>query len=51
VLTQLWRDAVVDALTVALVVIAAVLLLRFRVNTAWLVLGGGVVGLLATAWR
>jgi chromate transporter len=48
VLTQLWRDAVVDALTVALVAVAALLLLRFRVNTAWLVLGGGLVGLLAT---
>jgi len=42
---ELGRAAVVDWLTGMLAVIAAVLLLRFKVNSAWLVLGGGLVGL------
>ncbi|HEX6629488.1 MAG TPA: chromate efflux transporter [Gemmatimonadaceae bacterium] len=44
---QLGRAALVDPLTVVLAALAGVLLLRFRVNSAWLVLGGAVVGLLA----
>ncbi|HEU4368632.1 MAG TPA: chromate efflux transporter [Methylomirabilota bacterium] len=42
---QLGRSAVVDWFTAALAVIAAVLLIRWRVNSAWLVLGGGAAGL------
>ena len=42
---ELGRAAVVDWLTAMLAVIAAVLLLRFKVNSAWLVLSGGLVGL------
>jgi chromate transporter len=42
---QLGVAAVVDWLTAALAVLAAVLLLRFKVNSAWLVLGGGLAGL------
>jgi chromate transporter len=38
------KDAVVDVLTAAMVLIAAVLLIRFKVNSAWLVLAGGAVG-------
>jgi chromate transporter len=44
---QLGRAAVVDWLTAALAVLAALLLLRFRVNAVWLVLGGAVAGGLA----
>jgi chromate transporter len=44
---QLGRAAVVDGLTLALALAAAVLLFRFRVNSAWLVLGGAAAGLLA----
>jgi len=44
---ELWRSAAVDPLAIALAAIAALLIFRFRVNSAWLVLGGGVVGLLA----
>jgi chromate transporter len=47
VTAQLGRAAVIDGPTVALAAVSAVLLLRFRVNSAWLVLGGAVVGLLA----
>jgi chromate transporter len=43
---QLARAAVVDVFTAALAFAAAVLLLRTRLNSAWLVLGGGAAGLL-----
>lgn len=43
------REAVVDWLTLALALASAALLLRFKVNSAWLVLGGGAIGLVA-AW-
>lgn len=46
---QLSRAALVDPLTIVLCIVAAVLLIRFKVNSAWLVLGGGVVGLLAVS--
>jgi len=42
---QLADAALVDAWTVLLAAASAVLLLRFRVNSAWLVLGGAAVGL------
>ena len=41
---QLGRAAIVDVTTAALALIALVLLFRFRVNSAWLVLGGSAVG-------
>ncbi|AKF83622.1 chromate transporter [Myxococcus fulvus 124B02] len=41
---QLGRAALVDVWTVGLAIVSAVLLIRFRVNSAWLVLGGGAVG-------
>jgi chromate transporter len=47
---QLGRAALVDPLTIALTVVSAILLLRFRVNSAWLVLGGALVGVIATSW-
>jgi chromate transporter len=43
---QLARSAVVDLPTIAVAIIAFLLLLRFRVNSAWLVLGGALVGFL-----
>ena len=44
---QLGRAAVVDLLTIGLSIVTAVFLLRFRVNSAWLVLGGALVGIVA----
>jgi chromate transporter len=38
--------ALVDPLTIALAIAAGVVLLRTKVNSAWLVLAGGVIGLL-----
>lgn len=43
---QLGRAALVDIWTVGLALVSAVLLIRYRVNSAWLVLGGAAVGLL-----
>jgi chromate transporter len=41
---NLARAALVDAWTVAFVLVSAVLLIRYKVNSAWLVIGGGVAG-------
>ena len=41
---QLGRAAIVDPLTGALAVLGAVLLVRFNLNSAWLVLFGGAAG-------
>jgi chromate transporter len=43
---QLSRAAVVDWVTVVLALISAVLVFRLKINSAWLVLGGGIIGLL-----
>jgi chromate transporter len=42
---QLGRSAIVDWLTISLAIVSAVLLLRFRINSAWLVLGGAAIGI------
>ncbi len=42
----LTRAAIVDGTTATLAAVSAVLLLRFRVNSAWLVLGGATLGLI-----
>jgi chromate transporter len=43
---QLGLSSIVDWRTAALAVIALLLLIRFRVNSVWLVSGGGAIGLL-----
>jgi chromate transporter len=45
---ELGRAAVVDVVTAALALAAAVLLICYKVNSAWLVLGGGLLGI---AWK
>ncbi len=42
---ELARAAIVDGVTVALALVADVLLIRYRVNSAWLVGGGGAIGI------
>ena len=49
VVWQLGTTSIVDGLTIGLLVIAAALLIRFKVNSAWLVVGGGAVGLVTAA--
>jgi chromate transporter len=44
---QLGRAALVDVWTVGLAALSAVVLLRWRLNSAWLVLGGAIAGLLS----
>ena len=45
------RSAVIDVTTMLLAISSAVVLIRYRVNSAWLVLGGGLIGLSTTLWR
>ncbi len=45
---QLGVTSIVDALTAALALVAAVLLIHFKVNSVWLVLGGAIIGY---TWR
>jgi chromate transporter len=42
------REAVVDALTAVLAVVTALLLWRTRINSAWLIAGGALVGIIAS---
>lgn len=48
---QLGRSSIVDWVTLALFAASAVLLLRYRVNSAWLVLGGAILGIAARMAR
>lgn len=48
---QLGRVAICDWLTTSLALVSAGLLFRYRLNATWLVLGGAVAGLIATAWN
>ena len=48
---QLGRSSIVDWLTISVAVASAVLLLRFRINSAWLVLGGAAIGVAAQLAR
>jgi chromate transporter len=41
----LGRDAIIDPVTASIAVAAALLLIRFHVNSAWLVLAGAIIGL------
>jgi chromate transporter len=41
---QLFRTAVVDWTTLILAGLSFVLLIRYRVNSVWLVLGGALIG-------
>ena len=46
---QLFRSAIVDWTTLGLAGLSFLLLIRYRVNSVWLVLGGAVIGA-GTAW-
>lgn len=51
VTVQLGRAALVDAVAVGIGVVAAVLLVRFKVSSVWLVAGGAACGLVVSALR
>ncbi len=44
---QLARAIFVDPISIGIAVIAAVIVFRWKINTTWLVAGGGLIGLLA----
>jgi chromate transporter len=44
---QLARAALIDAITIALALASALLLLRYKVNSAWLILAAAALGLVA----
>ncbi len=44
---ELARAAIIDPLTLLMALVAAALLVKWKINSAWLVLGGGAVGVLA----
>jgi len=44
---QLARSSIVDGLAAGIAIASLVLLLRFRINSAWLVLGGAIIGIVA----
>jgi chromate transporter len=46
---ELGRSAIVDWMTVLLALLSAVLLIRFKINSLWLVLGGALFGFLGRA--
>ncbi len=46
----LTRAAIVDVSSQMLAAVSAILLNRYRLNSAWLVLGGGLVGLAMSPW-
>src|SRR5690606_28131594 len=41
---ELGRAALVDVVTVVIGVLAAILLIRYKVNSTWLIIGGGIIG-------
>jgi chromate transporter len=47
----LGREAIVDPVTAAITAVAAFLLIRFRVNSAWLILAGAIAGLAVNQLR
>ena len=44
---QLARASIIDIKTAALAIVSFALLLRFRINSAWLVLAGAILGILS----
>lgn len=46
---EIAQSALIDPLTIALVVAAAVALLYFKINSTWLIIAGGIIGLVATS--
>lgn len=45
---QLGRATIIDLTTAGLALISAVLLIRFRINSVWLILAGAIIGLIVS---
>jgi chromate transporter len=48
---QLGRSCLTDPLTILVALVSAALLLRFKINSTWLILGGALIGLLSTLFH
>jgi chromate transporter len=48
---QLGQDALRDAVTISIALVSAALLLRYRINSVWLILGGALIGIIAALLR
>ena len=48
---QLGRGALTDWLSILIGIISFVLLIRFKINSTWLIVGGALIGLLNTVFR
>jgi chromate transporter len=46
---DLSREAIVDTTTVVLAILSAIALIRFRLNSVWLIVAGGIAGVLASS--
>jgi chromate transporter len=44
---QLGKASITDWLTISILAISVILIFRFKINSAWLILGAGVVGWVA----
>ena len=44
---QLGRASLVDPLTIIVAIVSLVILFRFKINSVWLILAGGLIGLLS----
>lgn len=47
---QLGRAAVVDLLTGGIAMLSALILIFFRINSAWLILAGALIGFARISW-
>lgn len=48
---ELGRASLVDPLTIVIALASLALLVRFKINSTWLVVGGALIGLLSAFWR
>jgi chromate transporter len=46
----LGRDALVDVVSIVLSAVSAIALLRYRINSAWLVIAGALIGIVLGPW-
>ena len=48
---DLSRASLIDPLTILIAVVSLILIIRVRINSTWLVVGGAILGLLSSVIR
>jgi len=48
---QLGISSLTDPLTILIALVSLVMLIRFKINSTWLIIGGALIGLLSTTFR